>query len=464
MSEGELTVAGSFRDPSGFVFSKEGLVYRQINRSYQEDYDQLMSSGLYEELVADDLLLPHSEVGLEYAVTDDAYKVIEPEQVAFISYPYEWCFSQLKQAALLTLDVQTRAFDHGMSLKDSSAYNIQFHDGKPTFIDTLSFEKYREGRPWTPYRQFCQHFLAPLALMSYVDIRLHRLLRVHLDGIPLDLASRLLPVRTWVNFGLLSHVHMHAKAQERFADKAVSSSDGRRVGRTAFLGLIDGLRSAVNKLKWRPGGTEWHDYYAISNYSDAALESKKELVASMLSDVTPAPASVWDLGANTGLFSRIASDRGIRTVSFDVDPAAVEENYRQMVEHRERNILPLVLDLTNPSPGIGWENRERMPLHRRGPADIVLALALIHHLAISNNLPFRKIAHFFDQVCRSLIIEFVPKSDSQVQKLLATREDIFSEYEQGAFEREFGEFFEIRRSEVIPGTDRVLYLMAKGMS
>lgn len=419
-----------------------------------------MGSGLHEELVASGLLLPHSEARPELALTDDAYTVIRPEQIRFISHPYEWCFGQLKHAALLTLAVQAKAFDYGMSLKDCSAYNVQFHRGRPVFIDTLSFETYREGRPWTPYRQFCQHFLAPLALMSYVDVRLHRLLRTHLDGIPLDLASALLPPRSWVNFGLLSHVHMHAKAQGRYADEAVSTG-GRSVGRMAFLGLVDGLRSTVKKLKWRAGGTEWHNYYEISNYSAAALEGKKQLVRRFLDDVTPAPKSVWDLGANTGVFSRIASDCGVRTVSFDIDPAAVEENYREVVERDEKNILPLVLDLTNPSPGIGWENQERASLINRGPSDAVLALALIHHLTISNNLPFRKVAHFLHRVCRTLIIEFVPKSDSQVQKLLATREDIFSEYDERSFEREFGEFFDVQHREVIRGTKRTLYLMTK---
>jgi hypothetical protein len=189
----------------------------------------------------------------------------------------------------------------------------------------------------------------------------------------------------------------------------------------AFLGLVDSLRSTIDKLTWQPSGTEWHDYYDISNYSDDAVEHKKQLVSQMLSEISPAPTSVWDLGANMGVFSRIASDRGIPTVSFDIDAAAVEKNYLESAARAETHILPLVLDLTNPSPGIGWENQERMSLIDRGPADTILALALIHHLAISNNLPFRKVAHFLSQICRSLIIEFVPKCDSQVQKLLSSR-------------------------------------------
>jgi ribosomal protein L11 methylase PrmA len=451
-------VAGSFRDPSGYVYFRDGEIYRQVNGSYQKDYDRLVESGLYQKLVDGGLLIPHAEVGLEYAASERAYQVIKPQQIPFISYPYEWCFSELKDAALLTLEIQQRAVDSDMSLKDCSAYNVQFAGGKPVFIDTLSFEVYREGQPWVAYRQFCQHFLAPLALMSYVDIRLHRLLRVYLDGIPLDLASQLLPRRTQLNFGLLSHIHLHAKAQERYSDSSVSSTN-RRVGRTSFLGLIDSLRSTVGKLSWQAGGTEWHDYYDRTNYSSAAFDRKQQIVADMLDRITPTPQSVWDLGANEGLFSRIASNKGIRTISFDIDPAAVETNHLQNREAEQGDLLPLVLDLTNPSPGIGWANQERMSLIERGPADTAMALALIHHLAISNNLPFSKIADFLSKICHTLIIEFVPKSDSQVQRLLSSREDIFTEYDQATFEAEFGKVFSIEHREPIRETERTLYLM-----
>jgi hypothetical protein len=461
MPDGHIQIPGSFRDPSGFVFLKDGRLLRQVNRVYRGHYDHLVSSGLYLELVRSELLIPHTEVGLPYAATDEAYAVIEPERIPFISYPYEWCFSQLKDAALLTLHIQAKALEYGMSLKDCSAYNVQFVRGKPIFIDTLSFELYQEGQPWVAYRQFCEHLLAPLALMGYVDVRLHHLLRAYIDGIPLDLASQLLPSRTWIDFGLLSHIHLHARAQQRFADRSAASTR-RRFGRTAFLGLVENLRSTVNKLTWRASGTEWHEYYAITNYSEAAFEHKKQLVAELLAQTVPPPKRVWDLGANTGVFSRLASDRGILTISFDMDPAAVEQNYRQ--NSSQPHILPLVLDLTNPSSGTGWANRERMSLLDRGPADLGLALALIHHLAISNNLPFGKIARFLSQVCQTLIIEFVPKSDSQVQRLLSSREDIFGAYDQETFEREFCALFTIQQRKPIRDTSRTLYLMtAKGV-
>ncbi|TET13867.1 MAG: class I SAM-dependent methyltransferase [Actinobacteria bacterium] len=448
----------SFRDPCGFLFYKDGSIYRQINTIYKENYDHLMESGLYKTLVDTNLLIPHKEIDIDGLEPDKAYKIIKPEPIPFISYPYEWCFSQLKDAALATFKIQKIAMDFEMTLKDCSAYNIQFRKGRPTFIDTLSFEKYHPGQSWIAYRQVCQHFLAPLALMSYKDIRLNQLFRIFIDGIPLDLASSLLPSSTSFKASLLSHIHLHAKSQKHYADKAVKIG-GHKISRLSFMGLIDSLESATRKMYWKAKGTEWADYYEDTNYSPAAIDHKKEIVAKFLDMINP--ETVWDLGANDGLFSRIASNRRIHTISFDIDPAAVEKNYLRSVKKGETNIIPLLLDLTNPSPAIGWENQERMSLIERGPTDTAFALALIHHLAISNNLPIGKIANFFNSICKSLIIEFVPKDDSQVQRLLSTREDIFPDYTQQNFEIEFKKYFTIKNAENIKDSKRTMYLMKK---
>ena len=455
-----LDISSSFRDPSGFLFLRDSVIYRQVNTIYKENYDHLINSGLYQSLVDSGLLIPHEEVDISYASSNDAYKVLSPELIGFISYPYEWCFSQLKDAALTTLEIQKSSLKYGMTLKDCSAYNIQFMKGKPVFIDTLSFEKYHEGEPWVAYKQFCQHFLAPLALMSYRDIRLNQLFRVYIDGVPLDLASSLLPFRSRFNFPLLLHIHFHSASQKRYADKPIKRERiKKKVSLTSFLGLIDSLESCIKKLKWSPRGTEWGDYYESSSYVLEAINHKKQLVSDFLDKISP--KTVWDLGANIGLFSRIASDKGIQTISLDIDPACVERNYLTAVDKGETNILPLFLDLTNPSPGIGWENEERKSFLERGHADTILALALIHHLVISNNLPLDRIAGFFKNICNSLIIEFIPKSDPNAQRLLATREDIFPDYTQEAFESQFGKLFKIQTSVNIRNSERTLYLMVK---
>ena len=468
-SAGQLSA--SFRDPSGFLFTRDGILYRQINRAYENDYARLMDSGLYDKLIKASLLIPHVETDQLPAESDPAersvalslskgrsaaFKVIQPERVRFISYPYEWSFSQLKDAALTTLSIQKRALKLDMSLKDASAYNIQFVRGKAMLIDTLSFEKYKEGQPWVAYKQFCQHFLAPLALMTYRDIRLSQLLRVYIDGVPLDLASGLLPAKTKFNFGLLTHIHIHAGAQKRYSDKVVTPGKGA-MSKQALTGLMESLENTIRKLTWNPAGTEWGDYYKKTNYTDSAFEHKKQLVRAWVDEQKP--GLVWDLGGNTGVFSREAASSGAYTISFDIDPAAVEQNYRTVKTKKEQNILPLMLDLTNPSPAIGWNNAERDSFGARGPADMALALAVIHHLAISNHVPLPQLANFFAALCKWVVIEFVPKSDSQVQRLFASREDIFPGYTRDGFEAAFSARFTINKSEAVRGTERTLYLM-----
>jgi len=449
-------LSASFRDPSGFLFSRGGVLYRQVNRAYEKEYARLIESGLYDKLVKAGLLIPHVEMDPDPTAGEAAFKIIQPERVPFISYPYEWSFGQLKSAALATLSIQKRALKLGMSLKDASAYNIQFVRGKATLIDTLSFEVYNEGEPWVAYRQFCQHFLAPLALMALKDVRLSQLLRVYIDGVPLDLASTLLPSKTRFNFGLLTHIHLHAGVQKKYSGEEVKSRNGS-MNKQAMTGLIDNLEATIQKLDWTPRGTEWGNYYDITNYSDAAFEHKKQLVGEWTQRIQPALA--WDLGANNGVFSRVASSTCPYVVSFDIDPAAVEQNYRQTKTDKTENILPLVLDLTNPTPAIGWANRERDSFGARGPADMILALAVIHHLAISNNVPLPQLADFFAETGKWLVIEFVPKPDSQVQKLLASRKDIFPDYTREGFEAAFKEKFHVREAVEIRESERVLYLM-----
>jgi len=448
-------LGASFRDPSGFLFKHQGHIYRQVNLSYREDYDRSLGSGLYRKLIDSGILIPHEEIEIASPAPEIVYKIIRPEQLEFISYPYEWSFSQLKDAALVTLTIESLAIELGMSLKDASAYNIQFQHGKPVFIDTLSFEKYQPERPWIAYRQFCQHFLAPLSLMAFCDVRLGQLLRDYIDGIPLDLASKLLPRRTWFNFTLLIHIHIHARSQKHYASQKIKTR--RQFSHNSMIGLLDSLKGGISNLHWNPSGMGWENYYEEHNYSPQGIQHKKDAVSHWLDLIHP--KMVWDLGANTGLFSRLASERGIPTLAFDIDPAAVELNYRSCVTQQETNLLPLVMDLANPSPSIGWENIERPSFLERAPADAIFALALLHHLAIGNNVPLDRLAGFFNRLGKWLIIEFIPKDDSQVQRLLANRQDIFNDYTAGCFETAFSKYFSVEHKEPIPGSTRQLYLM-----
>lgn len=445
----------SFRDPSGSVYYQDGAVLRQVNGCYEKQYRLLMDSGLYQELVRDGLLVSHEEQpGAEMG--EGGYLVIKPRMIPFISYPYEWSFGQLKDAALATLKAHRRAVDSGMILKDASAYNIQFDKGRAVLIDTLSFDFYEEGQPWVAYGQFCRHFLAPLMLMAHVDIRLSQLMRVYIDGIPLDLCARLLGRKG--GFGATQHIRWHARATGKHAE------DGKKADRTSvakinkfnFIALIDSLIRLVQSLQLKGIVTEWGDYYAHTNYGGDASARKEQMVRDYLDMV--APQSAWDFGANDGRYSRLALARGGHVVAFDIDPVAVERSYSAVKASRE-NMLPLLLDLTNPSPAIGFANQERTQIGARQRPDVILMLAVIHHLAISNNLPLDRIAEWVASMTKNLIIEFVPKADSQVRTLLATRDDIFPGYNEQGFEQAFSRFFEIERKLPIDGTERTLYMM-----
>lgn len=450
-------LACSFRDPDGFLFRHRGILYRQVNQSYKSHYDRLMQSGLYQELTSDSLLVAHEDVSASGIGENAAYKTLRPAELNFISYPYEWCFSALKDAALLTLEIQKRALAKNMSLKDASAYNVQFEHGRAIFIDSLSFENYQEGAPWAAYRQFCQHFLAPLACMSFVDFRSGQLLRAFIDGLPLELAVRMLPFHAFLRPGLFTHLYLHAFSQKHFSkQKAVSK---KSISKFSLRALIDSLESTIRGLTWRLPVTSWSDYYSETNYSDSAATSKKELVEKIIAQVQP--KAVWDLGANRGDYSRLASARGISTVAFDFDAVCVELNYLEIKRAKERALLPLLMDFTNPSAALGFANQERDSLQSRGPVDLILCLAFVHHMAIANNVPFALLAKYLSNLCSNLLIEFVPKSDSQAQRLLASRADIFSWYTQENFESEFSASFLIKAEHAVKDSQRVLYLMQK---
>ena len=451
---------GSYRDPSGFVFRRDGVLYRQVNPTFADDWAAFDSSGLHAALLSRALLIPDEPAPLDHAAEAGALAVIRPEEIGFISYPFEWSFSQLKDAALLTLQAQAMATGHGMTLRDASAYNVQYREGHPILIDTLSFERARPEEPWKPYRQFCEHFLAPLALMAYRDGRLGLLLRDFIDGVPLDLASQLLPRSTRWSPGLAAHVHLHARAQRQHAaggrdaaPKAVTMSETRR------LALLDHLRRTVEGLRLPAGGTEWADYADQTSYSAAATASKEATVRGML--IAAGGKVAWDVGANTGRYSAIAAEAGYEVVALDIDWAAVERHYLALRERGERRIMPLLADLADPSPAIGWENRERASLLERSNADVVVALALVHHLAIGRNVPLGMVSELLARIGPRLIVEFVPKPDPMVQRLLATREDIFPEYSLDGFRAAFTRHFRVIEEATVAESTRVLFRMER---
>ena len=437
----------SFKDYDAFVFYENGNLYRKFSQNYVAVYKKFIASGLYKKLLDNKLIIEHEEISED---------TIKPKKV-FISYPWEWCFSQLKDAALTTLEIQKTALDYDMSLKDANCFNIQFAENNPLLIDTSSFENYTEGQPWVAYKQFCENFIAPLALMAYKDLNLNSLFISDINGISLELTSKLLPFYTKLNPNLFMHIHLHGKMQKKYSGTNKVKKD---VSITKFQQkcLIDNLIKTVENIKLPKYQTEWGNYYNYTNYNEKSFEYKKEIISAYMKKITP--ETVCDFGSNDGTFSRIFSNNGIKVFSFDIDKIAVEANYIKAKENKEKNIFPLVFDLANPSPAVGWANEERKTLiSRLEKVDVILALALIHHLRFTYNIPFIKIADYFSKISKYLIIEFVNKKDSKVQDMLSAREDIFIDYDEEHFEKTFSLYYDIIDKTPIIDSERTVYLM-----
>lgn len=450
----------SFRDPSGFVFEDTDWVYRVIMPAYQENWLALKKAGFFSENAPEYQELP-KESWFE-AVPPNAIAVLKSKRLPFISYPYEWSFSQLKEAALLTLELQLKALGHGFILKDASAYNIQFFQGKPIFIDLLSFEKLRPNRPWDAYAQFCQHFLAPLALMSYRDERLNLFSRQWVDGVPLDLASRLLPANSRFSPGLLLHVHMHARMRKKYSatGKGGLKKENAALSARQLQDVTESLKRTVESIKPSKRVTEWADYYSDTNYSEQAARAKEEIVAAIAREHEGKIA--LDLGANDGKYSRIMAPFFEQVIAADIDHCAVDSHWRKK---RHSNILPLIIDLANASPALGWHCEERQSFFERCSADFVSALALIHHLRITAGIPVEKIAEGVANLVKTggcLLLEFVPRSDSQAQRLLSHMDDIFNDYNKDCLIAAFNKAgMSLEKEFPLPESVRILMVFKK---
>jgi hypothetical protein len=444
----------SYRDNDGFVFEMDGQVYRQIHPQYEVHYNALMQSGLYDELVKRKWLISHTEINESQLRTQHG-RVIHPEQIAFISYPYEWSFDMWKDAALLTLHIAIAALQKGMILKDATPFNIQFHNGRPVFIDTLSFEMYQAGKPWVAYRQFTECFAAPLLLMHYCHPDTSKLFAVYPNGIPLDVLVSLLPARSRWNMNTFLHIHLQAKFSGK--EKQPGSSQ-KGFPKQKLQILLKGLEGFVQKITVKKVKSTWDDYYTDTILGDDYLEAKTSLVNTFISGIEFTEAI--DLGANDGHFSLLFSNDK-KVIATDFDCNCINELYLQVKKTGLTNILPLVNDLTTPSPAIGWANAERLSITARLKADLVLVLALVHHLAIASNVPLNLIAGWLKPMGELLIIEFVPKSDEKVKLLLQNREDIFDGYSLDNFRSVFTAHYTIIKEEAIGNTGRVLFLMKR---
>lgn len=446
----------SYRDPSGFIFEKEGILYRQVNLPFKEHFDHFIQSGFYDTLVKNRWLIPHATVPKNLTGTDDYYATLQPERIAFISYPCEWSFDMLKDAALLTLRLTREAINAGMILKDATPYNIQWHKGHLIFIDTLSFEKYQE-EPWIAYRQFCENFLGPLLLMHYSKKQLPGLLLAWPGGISLAELSSLLPKRSRFSLYTYLHIHLHAKYSLKKQNKPATIP---RFPKQKLLNLLSSLDILVDKLKLPVQASTWSGYYEEAAGRNDYLDQKKKIISAWLDEMSSCKTAI-DLGANQGEFSKLLAGKKINTIATDFDPWCINTLYSQVKASKTENIQPLIIDLSSPTPSIGVNNEERNSFITRANADLLLALALVHHLAIGKNIPFDMIADMFSRMGKRLIIEFVPKEDEKVKEMLTNKKDIYINYSEVDFATAFERYFTIIKKNVIPGSSRALYLMLK---
>lgn len=449
----------SFRDPSGYMFYDNNVLRRAINPIYFQQYKSLTETGFYDALIKKGLLISHEET----SVSEEKI-IITPELIPFITNPYEWSFEQYKHAALLTLQIQKYALSKGFILKDASAYNVTFHKGKPIFIDTLSFDFYREDTPWRAYKQFITHFLGPLVLAKYHGTDIFKLMQSNIDGIPVKLIASLLPGKTKLNATIYTNIHLLAKLESKHNDDYKAETKAAKLSRKAQNNILDSLFNFIKKMELKEE-SEWGDYYDKTNYDTAAFTAKKELIKSW---VTPlSPKRLIDMGGNDGTFARTVQGDVPHIIVTDIDSNAVSYNYKQVRENNETNMLPFVCDVLQPAPGVGFNNTERDSLIDRlkqYAPDITMALALIHHITLSGNVPFEKSAEFFAKFSSSLIIEFPTREDSWVKSLLVRKREFinhFDFYNEANFEEGYGQYFTIEKKEVIKGTKRILYLLKR---
>lgn len=450
-------ITSSFRDPSGYVYTDGNAIKRAINPLYFDQYKALTTSGFYNNLFEKRSLIRHTELS-----NTETQIVIEHQKIPFISYPYEWSFLQYKHAALLTLKIQKEALEHNFTLKDASAFNISFFEGRPIFIDTLSFDFYHENEPWKAYKQFIMHFLGPLVLCYYYGFDHLKTLSNHIDGIPMDRLSRQLPLKSYLSPILFTNIHMLAKYDAKYAEATTGSGKQNKLSKASHVKLIDSLYDYIKNLNIDEK-TEWNDYYNQTNYNDAAFFRKKELTQQWFQSING--KKMLDLGGNDGTFSRVLCDDADLLIVADIDANAVEQNYRQILKSKEKKILPLVVDFLNPPANYGFNNEERFSIIERLKTlklDGCLALAVIHHLTLSGNVPFSLSAKFFAQLSPNLLIEFPTRDDSWVQFLINSKRDFkdhFDAYNEQQFEQDYAMYFDIVKKENIAGSARILYTM-----
>jgi SAM-dependent methyltransferase len=453
---------GSFRDPQTRVFHAGGEVLRGLAAQAAQDWKALKSSDFFAGTQKDGTVTATDEVDVELPGEPGTWTTtLRHAPIPFVTYPYEWSHAMRRDAARLHLELLGRALATGFTMKDGSAYNLQWRGAAPEFIDVGSFEPARPGEPWAGYRQFCQTLLYPLMLQAHLDLDPRPLLRAQIDGVEPAQMRRLLGGTKRLAPGVLKHVHLHDSIQARNADRSTGAvrEQLRDAGFNSELvaAAARAMTKLVGKLDWEPPATHWGDYRDTCSYSADDRAAKERFVDAAL-DAADRKDLVLDLGANDGVFARRAARKAGYVVAVEADPAVVDTLYRQLRADGEKRVLPIVMDLADPSPGGGWAGEERASFaSRAAKADVSLALALVHHLAIGRNVPLPAIVDWLAGMGRHVVVEFVHADDPMARKLLANKPDgLFPDYHVETFVGLLGARFDIARRETLPGGSRTL--------
>ena len=454
---------GSFRDPAGAVFNAGGRIFRGISSAAATHFRDFIGSSFFSRhagtrIVQTREIHPEEAQAAGIPATDvQAFDMwVEHEALPFISYPYEWSFTALQQAACLTLQLLIDGLQNGYILKDASAYNVQFINSRPIFIDVLSFDAYKDGTPFLGYRQFCEQFLAPLCLTAFANIDFNAWLRGRPGGLDLTEVTTTLPVRTWLQPTTLLHIHLHALAMRKLKSTSIHSQRKLRpVPRANLIALARGMERFTARLRRRKT-SYWQDYATCNPYDQTMQAHKIRIVQEFISERNI--LRLLDLGCNTGAYSRAAIQAGTKQIiGIDFDCSAIDGATRD-ARHQTWPAQFLHYDITNPSPGQGWRHAEQRTLEERlGKLDAVLCLALIHHIVIGKNIPLNEFIAWVCKLATRGLIEFVPKVDPMAQELLRHREDIFQQYDQSHFEQTLRGLCKYVNPHPVQGTHRILY-------
>ncbi|MFQ5964293.1 MAG: methyltransferase [Candidatus Scalinduaceae bacterium] len=453
---------GSFRDRNSKVFYNNGTVFRVLSEQALKEWKALSSTTFFKQYMDDGKLIHTEQTDasekLYPAIIGEWAATLKHQTIPFISYPYEWSFGMLKDAALLQLELLLVAIDEGIILKDSSAFNFQWLGVSPIFIDIPSFEKLADGEPWVGYRQFCQMFLYPLFLQAYKDIPFHPWLRGNIDGIDPEHCNHLMSVRDLLRSGVFMHVYLQAKMQARYAARNQNIKGSLRTAgfkKEMIKANVNRLSKIVRGLTWKRAKSEWSDYASNTSYLDSDRDMKMAFVRNV---VMSRPWNlVWDLGCNIGIYSRIAAENSKYVVAMDADNLTIEHLFQTLKTERNKSILPLISNIANPSPNLGWRGLERKSLVERGKPDLTLCLALIHHIVISANIPLKEFINWIASMNTYLVIEFVTKEDQMVKTLLRNKDDNYNDYELEYFEKCLSEAFDVNERKILTSGTRILY-------